>query len=161
MRWRRATTPSRLFSSGLCLAALCGAAVLLLREPAWRGYPRCTLVRVTGLYCPGCGSLRAAHALAHGRVHEAAAWNPLLMVLSPLLAAWMALHAVRVATGKELPAPRIATWLAVALATLVIGFGILRNLPPRGSNPLRPHDIRRAPPSIPALRPGLVDTPEP
>ncbi|MEJ2068687.1 MAG: DUF2752 domain-containing protein, partial [Deltaproteobacteria bacterium] len=33
-------------------------------------YPPCPFHLITGLYCPGCGSLRALHALFHGRFIE-------------------------------------------------------------------------------------------
>jgi hypothetical protein len=60
--------------------ALAVAAILLfLYDPADAGlYPSCPLRALTGLLCPLCGGLRAAHALLHGRVFDAVALNPFL-----------------------------------------------------------------------------------
>jgi len=62
---------------GACAAA--AAAVIFFYDPASAAFfPSCPLRALTGLLCPFCGGLRAAHALLHGRVLEAAALNPFL-----------------------------------------------------------------------------------
>ena len=38
--------------------------------------PLCTLKRLTGLDCPGCGLTRSFVALGHGQWREAVRWNP-------------------------------------------------------------------------------------
>lgn len=45
--------------------------------------PRCVFKSLTGLSCPGCGLLRAVHALLHGRVAEAVAYNYWLVLTAP------------------------------------------------------------------------------
>lgn len=40
--------------------------------------PPCMFHAVTGCPCPTCGATRCVLALAHGRVAEAAGWNPLV-----------------------------------------------------------------------------------
>ena len=61
------------------------AALLYLYDPAVSAlYPSCPLRALTGLLCPLCGGLRAAHALLHGRVVEAVALNPFLFVAAAL-----------------------------------------------------------------------------
>ena len=61
---------------GACTAV---AALLFFFDPAASAfYPSCPLRALTGLLCPFCGGLRAAHALLHGHVLEAAALNPFL-----------------------------------------------------------------------------------
>src|SRR5262245_57309498 len=61
---------------GACAAV---AALIYFYDPATSSfYPSCPLRALTGLLCPFCGGLRAAHALLHGRVVEAAALNPFL-----------------------------------------------------------------------------------
>lgn len=68
------------------LAWLAGSAIVLalitvlyLFDPAdSHFYPRCYFHAITGLECPGCGSLRALHALLHGQLRNALRLNPLL-----------------------------------------------------------------------------------
>jgi hypothetical protein len=112
------------------LASAAAVAVLYLFDPATAGfYPVCGLHQLTGLQCPGCGGLRAAHQLTHG--HIAAAWrlNPLAVALLPA-ALWLGLReAARTFTGRQWPGlvtPPVFGWL---LAAAVVLFGILRNVP--------------------------------
>lgn len=105
-------------------AGLGVAAVLLYLFPPTEThfYPRCVFHAVTGLACPGCGSLRAAHSFLHGDFATAFRFNPLLFVLLPLAGlAWLA---YRPASLSAVPAKWI--W---ALLGVIIAFGVLRNLP--------------------------------
>lgn len=121
-----------LAGAGLAVAAAgWGATSVLFRyDPAHFGfYPRCPLFVLTGLYCPGCGALRASHQLLHGNLLGALDYNPLLVMAAPFLAYALLSKGRELITGKTLPAPTLsgrATW---AVAVLVIGFGIIRNLP--------------------------------
>jgi hypothetical protein len=112
------------------LLAFASAVLLFLFNPAESAfYPRCFFKMFTGLDCPGCGGLRAAHRLLHGDIGTAFALNPLLVGLLPF-AAWFGLRGcVKYLTGHTLPQPfRSVRWVWV-LAAGVIAFGILRNLP--------------------------------
>jgi hypothetical protein len=106
------------------VAGLCLAAFLLYSFPPaeTRFYPRCVFHAVTGLECPGCGSLRAAHSVLHGDFATAFRLNPLLFVLLPL--AGLTLVVYRPAGLSAIPVKWI--W---ALLGLIIAFGVLRNLP--------------------------------
>lgn len=117
--------------AALGTAALAGAAFVLRRwDPmrvAW--YPRCPSFVLTGLYCPGCGALRAGHALLHGRLDDALGFNALLVLAGPVLAYVAIRMALRWAGGPSLPGRRPSgpeTW---AILALVVGFMVLRNLP--------------------------------
>jgi hypothetical protein len=48
--------------------------------------PPCLFTAIFGVRCPGCGSLRALHALAHGDLAEALAFNAPLVVALPVAA---------------------------------------------------------------------------
>jgi hypothetical protein len=108
-----------------------GATVVLYRfAPEQHGfYPRCFFHALTGLQCPGCGTLRAAHRLLHGDVAGAFHFNPLMVTLSPLFAAWLAAYGFSRITGREIWAPFTRPIWAWALLTVGVVFGILRNLP--------------------------------
>ncbi len=112
------------------LGVAVGLALLTVFDPAQHGfYPRCYFKALTGLDCPGCGGLRAAHQFLHGNFRAAFALNPLLVLIGPL-AAWIAVaELVRLGTGRKLAHPfRHPAWLWALLAALVI-FSVVRNLP--------------------------------
>src|ERR1043165_6822442 len=70
----------------LALLAALVLACLYWRNPAYsRIFPPCPFYWLTGLYCPGCGSLRALHFLFHGQLCAALGMNPLLIFSLPLL----------------------------------------------------------------------------
>ncbi len=112
-------------------AASAGVATVLARvDPNQPGhYPGCPFLLVSGLYCPGCGSLRAVHDLLHANLADALARNPLAVVAIPFLlyalgAAWARALGRRPPSLTSVPAPVIWGGLVVVLA-----FGVLRNLP--------------------------------
>ncbi len=110
-------------------AAAVAVTVVALVDPSEPGhYPTCPFLALTGLYCPGCGSLRAVHALAHGQVLTAAGFNVLSLASLPLLAVIWLRWTRRTWTGAARAQPLPAVWLW-ALAVLVVVFGVVRNLP--------------------------------
>src|ERR1041385_6710646 len=62
------------------------AAILILYEfdPAEGHYPVCPFHYLTGLHCPGCGTLRALHQLLHGNVAAALSLNLLSTIAIPI-----------------------------------------------------------------------------
>ena len=91
-------------------------------------YPTCPFLALTGMYCPGCGSLRAVHDLAHGDLSGALARNPLtVLVLVGMLVAYAA-WARRLWLGRprQWTPPR---WLVTAAIVVYFAFGVLRNVP--------------------------------
>ena len=100
---------SALAAHAVLAAGLLGAAaVLFFFDPAIvRFYPRCPLHSLTGLDCPACGGLRAAHLLLHAQVRAAFALNPFLFFALPA-GALVFLRPARVHT-------RWAPWAALAI----------------------------------------------
>jgi hypothetical protein len=119
----------------LCLAVWAGllAAVLVfyLPAPARNSFlPSCFMRETTGLYCPGCGSTRAIHSLLHGRLLAAVRFNPLVtLLIAPMAAYGLLSFTLRVLKGKSLPEWEIPGRLVVVLLIVILGFGVLRNLP--------------------------------
>lgn len=108
------------------------AAVILLRvfDPASAAiFPPCPLHYLTGLYCPGCGSLRAIHQLLQGNLQAAWAMNPLTLVLLPFIGYGLASEALLQLRGLGLPQPMLAGASIYTLCAVIILFGILRNIP--------------------------------
>jgi len=105
---------------------LCAAALFLFDPQGGRYaslYPPCPFHELTGLYCPGCGSLRAIHDLLHGRVLQALDHNALVTIFLPL-ALWYFIHAL----GMVSVFPRVERWSWHILSVVVL-FWVLRNLP--------------------------------
>jgi hypothetical protein len=116
------------------LAGFLGAVLLLLVlvsfDPAQHGfYPRCYFKALTGLDCPGCGGLRAAHQFLHGNFRAAFVLNPFLILIGPLVAWYAAAELIRLTTGRELSHPFTHRAWLWALLVLLVGFGVVRNLP--------------------------------
>ena len=131
------TAPPRLGqvpSSGRIIGAVsllvlgCAAMFVLFRfDPAQHGfYPVCFLHQSTGLQCPGCGSLRAAHHLLHGDLAGAWHFNPLLVTALPLVAGFVARFYFRRWQGRD-PWNIPAGWLWASLVVALM-FGVARNL---------------------------------
>ncbi|GII90367.1 membrane protein [Sinosporangium siamense] len=116
----------------VAVAAVVAGAGLYVRavDPNEPGhYPACPFLALTGLLCPGCGTLRAVHALGHGDVLGALGLNAMFVLLVPflgfvwgqwLVASWRARPVRWVMPG----APYLFGFLA-----FVIVFWIVRNLP--------------------------------
>ena len=107
-------------------------AIILLRafDPATSTlFPPCPFRYLTGLYCPGCGSLRAIHQLLHGNLGAAWAMNPLSMLLLPFLAYGLACEAVFFLRGSRMPQFTLPGAYIRALCVSILLFGLARNLP--------------------------------
>ncbi|MBY8876622.1 DUF2752 domain-containing protein [Streptomyces sp. PLK6-54] len=91
-------------------------------------YPVCPLLHYTGLYCPGCGGLRGAYALAHGHLGTALECNaPAVAGYAVFAVVWTAWLVAALRGRPFEPAlTRAHRW---AFWTLLIGFGVVRNLP--------------------------------
>jgi hypothetical protein len=116
----------------LGVAAGAGAVVAFVgvvdpNEPGH--YPTCPFLWLTGLYCPGCGTLRTVHALAHLDPVAALGLNPLAVVMVPFLLFWWGRWVVRAWQGR----PRRTTlahpaWLWAFLGVVMV-YWVVRNLP--------------------------------
>jgi len=118
-----------LVSVSAVLGFLVALTVLFLFEPGrYTFYPRCLFHEVTGLLCPGCGSLRAVHQLLHGHVAAAFRLNALLMLAIPA-GVWLLLR--RVTWNRKNQIQLVAFKPAWLWTVLIIGilFGVLRNFP--------------------------------
>lgn len=136
------------FSARLGTAAmlLAGAGVaglltvLYLYNPLKVGfYPRCPLFVLTGIYCPGCGALRATHALLHGHVITALGYNAVYVLTLPFLFYSIAAHATQFMYGRAvLPTVPLSARQAKAVLWAMVAFTVLRNVPIYPFNILAP-----------------------
>ena len=70
----------------IAFAIVAGLVFLYLYNPQDISFfPRCPFYALTGYKCPGCGTLRAIHAMLHLRFGEALRLNPLVFVAIPVI----------------------------------------------------------------------------
>ncbi len=108
------------------LAAAAGGAALLvlhLRDPHVSGaYGFCPFHALTGLWCPGCGGLRAVHDLTYGDLTGALRENALV---PPLLVVAVLGWAMWLVRGR--PPRGLSTRGTVVAVVVLVVFGVLRN----------------------------------
>ena len=110
-------------------ASSLACTVLYLFDPSDGGYPLCPFRAVTGLFCPGCGTLRASNRLLHGRIGDAFGFNALAVLLLPVLIYAFASSLLVAAGRPSLPRPRIpAAWIW-AFGFVAVAFAVVRNIP--------------------------------
>lgn len=116
------------------------AILLYFYDPADSGiFPPCPINYLTGLYCPGCGSLRALHRILRGNFIEALDLNPLMAVMLPFVALLFISQLVLVLTGRKTFFPvHFNKWFYYVLLSVIIAFTIARNIPAYPFSLLRP-----------------------
>jgi hypothetical protein len=109
-----------------------GAATLALnlRDPhASGGWGFCP-ISLLGIYCPGCGGLRAVNDLTHGDLAGAASGNALLLLAMPVAVFVMARWVIDAWQGRQRGRTVLSSLpvlsAGIALATV---FTVARNLP--------------------------------
>ncbi|MFI2369608.1 DUF2752 domain-containing protein [Streptomyces sp. NPDC018833] len=115
------------------LAALSGVAAAFAyvgtvdpNEPGH--YPVCPLLRFTGIYCPGCGGLRSAHAFIHGDLATALGANAAAVAGYAVFAVVWVLWLVRSVQGRPLRIGLTPGWWWV-VGSVLLAFSVVRNLP--------------------------------
>ncbi len=126
--------PARWGGLALPLAAAgAGAAALVLlhvRDPHIEGsYGLCPVYALFGVYCPGCGGMRAVHNLTDGHVIDSLHSNLLALPMLVLFALWVADWAVRAWRGAGPRLPGISSATMWMLLGSIAGYTILRNTP--------------------------------
>ncbi len=126
----------------MLLLGVMGAAVafLFVRDPTGNpAVPVCPTLFLARFYCPGCGSLRAAHHLLHGHLIVAWRFNPALIILGAPAAAWFAAEQGRILVTGDGFRPHVRFGrLGWAVLTTLLAYTVLRNLPVAFLEPLRP-----------------------
>jgi hypothetical protein len=129
-RWDRLRTP-------LLTGGVVGGLTIALhfRDPHASGsWGYCPFYALTGLYCPGCGGLRAVNDLTNGDVGAAVSSNLLFVALIPVIVVLWLRWTDRAWRGASAPAERerfgvsVGVWVTVFAVVLAV-FGVLRNLP--------------------------------
>jgi hypothetical protein len=129
--WARSDRPSARIGRPIAAAAAAAAAVgyIAVINPDVPGhYPTCPFYALTGYYCPGCGSLRAIHALVHGHVAQAFGYNVLTIAMLPVLGYLWVSWTKRSARGQPKTSLAHPAWIW-GFAAVIVVFWVFRNVP--------------------------------
>lgn len=81
----------------------------------------CTLRRITGLYCPGCGATHALHELLHGHILLSLQYNTLIPVLVALLIPYTLLAFLHLRTKGRVWGLRFHVWYLFIFLFIILG----------------------------------------
>ena len=131
----RSPAARRCTFAALALLVILGLAVLFACNPARSSlFPPCPFHALTGLHCPGCGTLRALHHTLHGHLRAAFLLNPLMVLSIPLLTYLFASKCAQAAGRRGLPALFVSkVWIWVLPGTVIL-YWITSKLERRGWN---------------------------
>ena len=119
-----------------------GASIVYIFPPSeYPFYPRCMFHWATGLHCPGCGATRCVHALLRLDFPQAFAYNPLFVLVLPLLIYSGATTAYSMWTGKRVGGIRLPAWGVALLIAALLAYWILRNIDAYPFSLLAPHEL--------------------
>jgi len=131
-RWNKFSHRTCLLRLLLAFAAVTLALILFRFPPTeFSFYPRCPVLSLLNIRCPGCGTTRALAALLHGRFTEALRLNALTVCVLPatiLYLSWRSVLPVRHVPGRPLAGPVMRRGMLCASFTLIAVFTIVRNL---------------------------------
>jgi hypothetical protein len=112
---------------------LAGAAYVVADDPSDGGalvpFPPCPFETLTGLWCPGCGLTRATHHLLRGDLATALRYNLFVVVIIATLIAVVLAWLLGAAGRPVRWADRIGARAQIAAGAVLVGFGVVRNLP--------------------------------
>ncbi|MET0754065.1 MAG: DUF2752 domain-containing protein [Pyrinomonadaceae bacterium] len=127
---KRASNIERILAAAAVFTGSAAVFLVAYFNPVTAGFfPVCPLYSMTGLHCPGCGLTRGFHALFHGDVLSALHFNAFVPVYF-LLFAYLGISLFLIAArGRGLPLKFVRPGLAYGFLTLLLVFGVVRNLP--------------------------------
>ena len=115
-----------------------GSAIFLIPlflrfAPSWAEsfYPVCFLSKITGLYCPGCGTMRAFESMAKFDFSSAFLYNPFLfLIVIPLSLYLCVIYTLRAVSGRQIPSLLSSHKSALPILVIIICVWIFRNIFP-------------------------------
>jgi hypothetical protein len=98
-------------------------------NPATNYFPRCPLLVISGLQCPGCGSQRAIFCLLHGQWRQAFFFNPLMVLSLPYIILGLFHQYTNLINHNHPFIKAVFSSTAIKIiATIFIGYFIARNV---------------------------------
>ncbi len=123
----RRSLPAVLTIGGLAAATV----ALLVRDPHQQGsWGVCPSYAMFGVYCPGCGGLRAVNDLAHGDLTAALSSNLVFVLSVPVIVFFLGRWLLDGWMGRTRPPGLLGSaWFYAGFGVLLVGFTVVRNLP--------------------------------
>lgn len=123
----------RLIKRTVMLVILLGfivlAVLLYIFSPLDGVFPPCPFNYLTGLYCPGCGSLRSMHSIFHGQFINAIDYNILVVFLLLIFAYIFFTELDFTIKGRPiLKRIYFNKTFTISLIAVIVLFTILRNI---------------------------------
>lgn len=121
----------RLAALSISALSITAATILYIHNPATsNSYPACPFYHFTGLYCPGCGSLRGTHQLLHGHFLNALGYNPLMVLSIPFVAYLLLAELdIEIKGKKVFKKINFSPLFYKILIGVILLYWILRNIP--------------------------------
>lgn len=91
-------------------------------------FPKCPVYAITGIYCPGCGSQRAAHKILNGNIIEGVRHNYMILLLAMVLLYQGFMYVVNDMLGKNITNLLHKSKVTFSILIIVILFWVLRNI---------------------------------
>tara|TARA_R110002073_G_scaffold17446_1_gene65612 strand:- start:5029 stop:5439 length:411 start_codon:yes stop_codon:yes gene_type:complete len=91
-------------------------------------FPSCPVYAATGIYCPGCGSQRAAHKILNGNIVEGIRHNYLIVLLAMVLLYQGFVYVMNDLLSKNIPNLLHKSKVTFSILIIVILFWVLRNI---------------------------------
>ena len=91
-------------------------------------FPSCPVYAATGIYCPGCGSQRAAHKILNGNIVEGIRHNYLIVLLAIVLLYQGFVYVMNDLLSKNIPNLLHKSKVTFSILIIVILFWVLRNI---------------------------------
>ena len=91
-------------------------------------FPSCPVYAATGIYCPGCGSQRAAHKILNGNIIEGVRHNYMIVLLAMVLLYQGFVYVMNDMLGKKIPNLLHKSKVTISILIIVILFWVLRNI---------------------------------
>ena len=105
------------------------AVVLFLFNPAVSSfYPTCPLNNYTGIFCPGCGTQRAAHEILNGNIAQAISFNALFTLSIPFAIYYTFIEFFNRIAKTNIKNIQLSNRNLIVLLLIALVFMILRNL---------------------------------
>jgi hypothetical protein len=91
-------------------------------------FPKCPFYSITGIYCPGCGSQRAAHQILNGNIIEGLRHNYLIALLGLVLSYQAFMFMMNNLLNKGITNLLHKSKVTTGILTLILLFWVLRNI---------------------------------